>query len=215
VQETYGGGGDLFVAKLSPSGNALVYSTYLGGSAGESVSGQGIAVPVRGTVYVAGGTASSDFPTVDAQQPTFGGNSSDAFVAKLDETTAVAIDIRPGDSPNDVNPKSKGKIAVAILSGSSFDAPAVVNRSSLTFGRTGDEVSWESCDARAVDVNGDGLPDLVCHFSTAMTALQPGDTGAVLKGETLDGLPILGKDAVTVVPARGSVAVSRKPSPKK
>ena len=32
LQAVYGGGGDAFVAKLNPTGSALVYSTYLGGS---------------------------------------------------------------------------------------------------------------------------------------------------------------------------------------
>jgi hypothetical protein len=33
LQPGYGGGpGDAFVAKLNPTGSALVYSTYLGGS---------------------------------------------------------------------------------------------------------------------------------------------------------------------------------------
>jgi len=207
VQPVSGGGFDLFVAKLSPSGDALVWSTYLGGSNAEFVFRKGIAVPVRGVVYIAGQTASSNFPTANAQQPAFGG-SSDAFVAKIDETVTVAIDIRPGESPNSINPNSQGKISVAVLSSASFAAPDAVDRASVTFGRTGDERSLESCDAGVVDVDGDGLPDLVCRFSTPVTAFRPGDTEGILKGRTLDGLPIVGRDSVTVVPAQGSVATS-------
>ena len=51
----------MFVTKLSPSGTALVYSTFLGGTADES--GNGIAVDAQGSAYVTGRTASSDFPT--------------------------------------------------------------------------------------------------------------------------------------------------------
>jgi energy-coupling factor transporter ATP-binding protein EcfA2 len=47
--QTEYGGGDTFVAKLNPSGNALVYSTYLASS-----SGNGIAVDSAGNAYVTG-----------------------------------------------------------------------------------------------------------------------------------------------------------------
>ena len=52
---------DAFVTKLSPAGNSLVYSTYLGGSGDEY--GYGIAVDGAGSAYVTGQTYSSDFPT--------------------------------------------------------------------------------------------------------------------------------------------------------
>lgn len=60
------GNGDAFVAKLNRAGNALVYSTYLGGR--ESDDGIGIAVDARGDAYVAGETLSDDFPTAHALQ---------------------------------------------------------------------------------------------------------------------------------------------------
>ena len=60
-QTTYRGGGDAFVTKLNPTGTALVYSTYLGGT-GDDV-GFGIAVDTAGNAYVTGDTRSTDFPT--------------------------------------------------------------------------------------------------------------------------------------------------------
>src|SRR5205814_9247046 len=64
-QTTFGGGvfgaGDAFVTKLNPTGSALVYSTYLGGSSSDA--GYGIAVDAAGNAYVTGGTGSTDFPT--------------------------------------------------------------------------------------------------------------------------------------------------------
>src|SRR5260370_37482666 len=53
----------------------------------------------------------------------------------------VAIDIKPGDSTNTINPGSKGKIPVAVLSSRTIDAVARIDQTSLTFGRTGDESS--------------------------------------------------------------------------
>jgi len=81
-ESAYGGGRyDAFVTKLNPSGSALVYSTYLGGS--DDDGGYGIAVDQAGNAYVTGFTASSDLPTVSALQPAYGGGYNDAFVTKI------------------------------------------------------------------------------------------------------------------------------------
>jgi uncharacterized repeat protein (TIGR01451 family) len=81
VQAVFGGGNrDAFVTKLTPDGTALVYSTYLGGSSSDT--GSGLAVDSADNAYVTGDTASSNFPVVNAVQPTFGG-IKDAFVTKL------------------------------------------------------------------------------------------------------------------------------------
>ncbi|MGD0199850.1 MAG: SBBP repeat-containing protein, partial [Bryobacteraceae bacterium] len=76
-QATYQVGGAAFVTKLSPAGNALIYSTYLGGA-----DGRGIAVDAAGSAYVTGYTQSSNFPTQSPYQATFQGYF-DAFVTKL------------------------------------------------------------------------------------------------------------------------------------
>lgn len=55
------GGQDAFIAKLNPSGSALVYATYLGGSAYENAGG--LAIDAAGDCYVTGTTGSTDFPT--------------------------------------------------------------------------------------------------------------------------------------------------------
>ncbi|MGH9265611.1 MAG: SBBP repeat-containing protein [Acidimicrobiales bacterium] len=72
---------DVFVSKISPDGSRLLWSTYLGG--GGRDTGYAVAVGSDGAVYVAGVTESSDFPRANPAQNTFGGGSSDAFVAKL------------------------------------------------------------------------------------------------------------------------------------
>src|SRR6266480_753734 len=89
-QTTYGGGtfvSDAFVTKLDPTGCALVYSTYLGGSGGEA--GFGIAVDSAGNAFVTGETNSSDFPTTATA--TYGGGSWDAFVTKLDAAGSALV----------------------------------------------------------------------------------------------------------------------------
>ncbi len=76
-----GGNYDAFVAKLSVSGGALVYSTYLGG--GGNDDGLGIAVDNAGCAYLSGSTRSSDFPMQNPNDGSFNGGDCDAFVTKL------------------------------------------------------------------------------------------------------------------------------------
>jgi hypothetical protein len=84
VRGTYGGGGsDAFVAKIDAAGDALIYSTYLGGGAQDS--GEGVKADASGNTYVAGFTVSNNFPVANAFQGTFGG-VQDAFVTKLNPT---------------------------------------------------------------------------------------------------------------------------------
>jgi hypothetical protein len=49
------------------------------------------------------------------------------------------------------------------------------------------------------DVNHDGEPDLLLHFQTQATGITCGDTSASLTGETFDGDPIQGSDAIQTV----------------
>jgi len=114
----------------------------------------------------------------------------------------VAIDIKPGSDPNSINPKSQGKIPVAILSTQVFYAPEMFNKDSLTFGTTGDEDSLAFCNHRGEDINGDGMRDLVCHFYTEETGFLCGDTEGVLKGMAMDGTPIEGRDSVRIIPCK-------------
>ena len=79
---------DAFVSEINVAGNALVYSTYLGGSAYDY--GQSIAVDSSGNAYVAGWTRSTDFPTASPIQAANGG-SYDAFVSKLNPAGSALI----------------------------------------------------------------------------------------------------------------------------
>jgi hypothetical protein len=79
-QAANAGGLDALVATLSADGSSLLYSTYLGGQGNDEALG--LALDSSGT-YVAGYTASTDFPTANAYQGTFGGGFGDAFVTKL------------------------------------------------------------------------------------------------------------------------------------
>jgi hypothetical protein len=78
-----------FVAKLAPSGAALVYSTYLGGDG--LTSPRAIALDASEHAYVAGVTASADYQTTPgAFQPDLAGGD-DVFVAKLDPSATALV----------------------------------------------------------------------------------------------------------------------------
>lgn len=84
IQSANAGDRDAFVIKLNPTGNRLVYSTYLGGM--DTDGGNAIAVDSEKNAYVTGFTASADFPLANPIQATFGGGDHDVFVAKISNT---------------------------------------------------------------------------------------------------------------------------------
>jgi hypothetical protein len=79
-----------FVTKLNPTGSALVYSTYLGGSGGDSANA--LALNASGNAYIAGTTGSTDFPvTPGSFQTTNKATSSTAFISELNATGSDLI----------------------------------------------------------------------------------------------------------------------------
>ena len=82
LQAFFGGIRDGFLSKLDPQGAALVYSSFLGGSSGDTV--EDTILGSRGTVYATGETLSPDFPTtVGAYDRTLASLDADAYVAHL------------------------------------------------------------------------------------------------------------------------------------
>jgi hypothetical protein len=83
-QRTLRGESDAFVTKFKPTLNALVYSTYLGGSSDDH--GNAIVVDSSNNAYVAGLTASTDFPLVNPTVGQYQGGgfpTSNGFAAVL------------------------------------------------------------------------------------------------------------------------------------
>jgi hypothetical protein len=79
--ESYNNGEDVFLFKLSSSGNSLIYSTYLGGENDDS--GQDIAIDADGYIYITGFTSSQDFPAINSIDSAYNGDFFDIFIAKL------------------------------------------------------------------------------------------------------------------------------------
>jgi hypothetical protein len=101
LQPAVSGVNDGFVAKLNENASALVYSTYLGGSGSDGISG--IMVDAGGSAYVTGWTSSIDFPVVRAFQAQHAdpGDCDDAFLAKLDPSgSSLAYSTYLGGKPD-------------------------------------------------------------------------------------------------------------------
>ena len=115
-----------------------------------------------------------------------------------EQAIEVTIDIKPGSDTNHINPNSPGRINVAILSTPEFDALAMIDRTTLRFGRTGEEEGLHSCKEKGRDVNRDGLRDLICLFSIPATGFMTGDQVGALTGQTVDGIALRGSDPIRV-----------------
>jgi hypothetical protein len=89
IQSARSGGSDAYVVKVDPTGG-LVYSTYFGGSAGDSVSH--VFADASGNAYLGGSTTSTDLPGVTAGslQPANAG-SNDGFVAKINAAGSAIL----------------------------------------------------------------------------------------------------------------------------
>jgi len=137
----------------------------------------------------------------DGLSATFQGIASlSTVVGLIPEALNVGIDIKPGDSPNTINLKSKGVLPAAILSSETFDASTVrletVRLSGASVRLKGNGQPAASFE----DVNGDGRLDLVLQFDTQALELTSNDTEAKLTGLTKDGLLIAGRDGIRFTP---------------
>jgi hypothetical protein len=89
----------VFIAKFIPGSTGLVFSSvYLHGNGQEE--GVGIAVDNSDHAYVTGYTTSTNFPTKNPLQATFGGGGSDAFVAKIDMRGVTTTTISSSPNPS-------------------------------------------------------------------------------------------------------------------
>jgi len=95
LQPTLLGYINAFVTELSADGSQLVYSSYLGGSAGDAAFA--LAVGSGPVIYLSGLASSTNFPvTANAVQPTLNSvNNGNAFIAKLTFAPAFHLPIVP------------------------------------------------------------------------------------------------------------------------
>jgi hypothetical protein len=97
-----------------------------------------------------------------------------------------------------VNAGTPGPVAFAILSEPGWNAFQQVAQRTVTFGKSGKEISVSHCLSVAMDVNSDKLSDLVCVASAEATGLLRGDTEASFEAQTTEGGLLDGTAAVVV-----------------
>lgn len=136
---------------------------------------------------------------------TLGSNSNGDYALLISGVTVpllqINIDIKPGSGDvAPINPKSRGKVPVALLGATDF-LVADVDVGSLTFGHSGNEASLSKCGDKT-DVNGDVFPDLVCHFENQDAKFESSDDEAILKGKLSDGRKFEGRGWLKVVPVK-------------
>lgn len=87
IQPTLAGFADAFILKLSRTGSAIIYSTYLGGNNNDVANG--FAIDGNDNVLIVGSTVSTDFPLANPLQPSI--HVQDAFITKLNSTGSAFI----------------------------------------------------------------------------------------------------------------------------
>jgi len=146
TQATFGGGLDIFVAELDPTGAPLYFSTYLGGTGDDQ--GSRVAVDSVGNVFVGGLTNSTDFPTANAIQATNSGGYdvtltefSDGVLFFSTYLGGTSDDVNvPGQGPlGAITLDASGNLYVATYSGSS-DFPIIAGAVQATTKGNGDAI---------------------------------------------------------------------------
>ena len=180
LQPTAGGLMDVFVAKIAADGS-LAYATYLAGWHSDYASK--IAVDTLGQAHVAGLTLSTNFPMVNAFQPTLGGGFSDVFVSVLNPAgnDLVFSTFLGGNGMENDNSQSVGPKLAVTPDGTTYVAGSTM---STNFPRTADAI--QSVYAGGVD---DGFvtkisPTGQLQFSTLIGGAGMDNVGAI----AVDGL---------------------------
>jgi hypothetical protein len=170
-----------FITKLNPSGTTLIYSTFLGGTNGNSAAG--IGVDSSGNAYVAGGTDSSDFPVTagTAIQSVFPLNNMgpSAFLSELDPNGASLLysTYLGGNGKDVVTGLALDPNANAYLAGntSSTNFPVTFGHALQTANNTGGNAS--NLFLSRIDTTKTGLTSLV--YSTYLGG-STGETGGAV-----------------------------------
>ncbi|HUU77568.1 MAG TPA: hypothetical protein VMX55_04430 [candidate division Zixibacteria bacterium] len=102
-QSTYCNGYDTVITKLTPDGQSIIFSTFLGGSGDDWL--ESLELDSEGNIAVIGTTDSDNFPVVNAIDDEYSGGNidepSDMFLAKFSENGSILFSTYWGGSGND------------------------------------------------------------------------------------------------------------------
>lgn len=188
---------DAFVSKLNPTGTALVYSTFLGGS--DFDWGRDLAIDADGNAYVTGQTRSSTFPTTS--------NAFDRTINTPGDCPRCGIDNYDGFVTK-LNASGSGLVYSTFLGGADFDdgMAITVDESERAYVAGQTLSSNFPTTSGAFDTTDSGL------FDTFVTKLNASGSG--LDYSTyLAGTDNESPGAITVDPADNAVVVGYTQSP--
>ena len=147
---------DAFIARLNPSGSASTMMAYLGGASSDQANG--IVLDQKGNIFLAGTTQSLDFPIVPAAagaagKTTFGGGTSDAFVALINGATfPIAAMTPPALNFGNQNVGATSATQTATLKNT---GTGILNITSIGFaGASGDYTQTNNCGSQLTPAGG-------------------------------------------------------------
>ena len=197
----------IFVTKLNPSGSALVYSTYLGGSGGGNGGGDwptAIALDSSGDAFVAGYAFSGDFPVTPGAAQSYNhaqAQETNGFVSKLNATGTALLASTflggygygfPWYDPGATQLVADGAAGVAVdlegnayVSGTTFGGFPVTSGAFETNFGGGDCVDGNCYQSSAGFLSKLNPTFTTLTYSTYLTG--PSDTGAYAGGVAVDG----------------------------
>jgi hypothetical protein len=148
------------------------------------------------TPYAAGVIDDYAVVTTDSTDPDA---SNDAGSASVDVFLPITVDVSPGNPLATVNTARRGLVSVAVLSDEDFDA-ATLDVATACFGDAGAPGQRDCTEAHGVghlrDIDRDGDLDLLLHYDTLQTGIDPGDTTSCLIARTFSDIGVYGCDTI-------------------
>ena len=160
--------------------------------------------PIEGVLdpaYNTSGVQIVGYVNPDGLNATFTGISAlSTVVALRSGPIDLDIDIKPDDTKNAINLRSKGNIPVVIYSIPTLDATRIDPASLRLAGASVATNKQGKPQVSELDFNSDGLTDLLVHFETEQLQLTPSSTDLSLVGMTTDFRAVHGNNSVTIHP---------------
>ncbi|MDX6621775.1 MAG: hypothetical protein QOK36_4161 [Gaiellales bacterium] len=193
-------GSDAFVTKVNAAGSALVYSTVIGGSSGDSANG--IILDSGGNAWLAASTSSTDFPvTPDAADSSFNGGAADAIIAEVDASGsalpyATFLGGSQSENATDIGRDSAGALYVTGIT-YSMDFPATTGAFDTIF--NGDpSIFWGDAFVTKISLTGGTTPPAPPPVPTAPALLAPANSSSPAQPITFDWSDVTGAASYTI-----------------
>ncbi|PYJ07441.1 MAG: hypothetical protein DMF06_15690 [Verrucomicrobia bacterium] len=203
-QSSVAGFDDAFFTKLNPSGSALLYSTFLGGSQFDDGFG-GVALDTAGHAFIAGSGESPEFPTTPGAFQTNYHGGNDVFVAKFDfsrvapkgrvlnistrlrvldgNNVAIGGFIVTGTGPKRVVIRGIGPSLAQFISGPLVDPTLELHQGNAAIDANDNWKTRPDGTSQQAEVEGTGIAPTNDLESALVATLNPGSYTVILAGK--------------------------------